>query len=125
MKSVTVVIPNWNGMKFLKICLDSLRLQDTEDFETLVVDNHSEDGSVDFIRERYPEVRLIVHEENLGFTGGVNGWSARLPSASCLKSSLRQSARARPLSRSTRSSASATVQPWPTSIHSSGNDSAS
>lgn len=72
MKSVTVVIPNWNGMKFLKTCLDSLRLQDTEDFETLVVDNHSEDGSVDFIRERYPEVRLIVHEENLGFTGGVN-----------------------------------------------------
>ena len=72
MKNVTVVIPNWNGMRFLKTCLDSLRRQDTDDFETLVVDNHSEDGSVEFIRAHYPEVRLIVHEENLGFTGGVN-----------------------------------------------------
>ena len=72
MKNVTVVIPNWNGMQYLKTCLDSLRKQDTDDFETLVVDNHSEDGSVEFIRANYPEVRLIVHEENLGFTGGVN-----------------------------------------------------
>ena len=72
MKSVTVVIPNWNGMQYLKTCLDSLRNQDTDDFETLVVDNHSEDGSVEFIRANYPEVRLIEHAENLGFTGGVN-----------------------------------------------------
>ncbi|MBR5739071.1 MAG: glycosyltransferase family 2 protein [Lachnospiraceae bacterium] len=72
MKSVTVVIPNWNGMKYLKTCLDALRNQDTDDFETLVVDNHSADGSVAFIRENYPEVRLLIHEENLGFTGGVN-----------------------------------------------------
>ena len=72
MKSVTVIIPNWNGMAYLKTCLDSLSRQDTDDFETLVVDNHSEDGSVAFIREQYPWVRLIVHEENLGFTGGVN-----------------------------------------------------
>ncbi|MBO7364787.1 MAG: glycosyltransferase family 2 protein [Lachnospiraceae bacterium] len=72
MKQVTVVIPNWNGMKYLKTCLDSLRAQDTGDFTTLVVDNGSEDGSAAFIRENYPEVRLIEHPENLGFSGGVN-----------------------------------------------------
>ena len=72
MKRVTVVIPNWNGMQYLKTCLDSLRMQDTDDFETLLVDNASTDGSADFVRTNYPEVRLILHEENLGFTGGVN-----------------------------------------------------
>ena len=72
MKKVTVVIPNWNGMKYLELCLDSLRNQDTDDFEVIVVDNASTDGSVSYIRERYPEVRLIVNSENLGFSGGVN-----------------------------------------------------
>ena len=72
MKLVTVVIPNWNGMQFLDTCLHALRLQDTEDFTTLVIDNASEDGSVSFIRENYPEVRVEVMPENLGFSGGVN-----------------------------------------------------
>ncbi|MBP5224475.1 MAG: glycosyltransferase family 2 protein [Lachnospiraceae bacterium] len=72
MKKVTVVIPNWNGMQYLGTCLDSLKNQDTDDFEVLVVDNASTDGSAAFIRERYPEVRLIVNAENLGFSGGVN-----------------------------------------------------
>ena len=72
MKKASVVIPNWNGMRFLKDCLDALRLQDTDDFETLVIDNASEDESVAFIKENYPEVRVEVMEENLGFSGGVN-----------------------------------------------------
>ena len=72
MKPVTVVIPNWNGMEFLNTCLGALRLQDTEDFTVLVIDNASEDGSVSFIRENYPEVRVEVMPENLGFSGGVN-----------------------------------------------------
>lgn len=69
---VTVVIPNWNGMRFLETCLDALRKQDTEDFVTLVIDNASEDESVSFMRENYPEVRVEVMKENLGFSGGVN-----------------------------------------------------
>ena len=68
----TVVIPNWNGMKYLKTCLDSLRIQDTDAFTTLVIDNASEDDSVDFIRNNYPEVTVEVMETNLGFSGGVN-----------------------------------------------------
>ena len=71
-KKTTVVIPNWNGMQFLHDCLESLRRQDTDDFTTLVIDNASEDGSVEYMRENYPEVRVEVMEKNLGFSGGVN-----------------------------------------------------
>ena len=59
-------------MKFLKTCMDSLRNQDTGDFDILIVDNHSEDESVPFLRTHYPEASLSVMEENLGFTGAVN-----------------------------------------------------
>ena len=69
---VTVVIPNYNGMRFLKTCLDSLRLQRFKDFETLIVDNASEDGSCEYIQENYPEVKLLKNEKNLGFSGAVN-----------------------------------------------------
>ncbi len=72
MKKVTVVIPNWNGMEYIRVCLDSLRAQDTEDFETIVIDNASSDGSDRVIEEEYPEVRLYRMPENLGFAGGVN-----------------------------------------------------
>ena len=69
---VTVVIPNYNGMKFLKDCLDSLSKQSYTHFETLVVDNASTDESVSFIQENYPNVKLMVMKENTGFCGGVN-----------------------------------------------------
>ena len=72
MKKATVVIPNWNGMAFLKACLDSLMVQDTDDFEILLIDNASKDESVDFVRTNYPSVRVDVMPENLGFSGGVN-----------------------------------------------------
>ena len=72
MKKATVVIPNYNGRHFLKDSLDSLRHQDTDEFTVLVVDNASSDGSVPFITENYPEVKVLVMEENLGFSGGVN-----------------------------------------------------
>ncbi len=69
---VTVVIPNYNGRHFLKNCLDSLKRQTFKDFQTLVIDNASGDGSAEFIKQEYPWVRLEVMEENLGFSGGVN-----------------------------------------------------
>ena len=46
MKSITIVIPNYNGMKFLQGCLDSLREQTDQDFETVMIDNGSSDESV-------------------------------------------------------------------------------
>ena len=58
MKSITVVIPNYNGMKFLQGCLDSLREQSDRDFETVMIDNGSTDESVAFVRSGYPEVKI-------------------------------------------------------------------
>ena len=71
-KRVTVVIPNYNGIKYLNTCLESLSRQVFQEFDTIVVDNASSDGSSAFIREKYPWVRLIALEKNTGFSGAVN-----------------------------------------------------
>lgn len=72
MYEVSVIIPNYNGKRYLKECLDSMREQDFKDFEVVLVDNGSEDGSVSFVKEHYPEVQVIALKENTGFCGAVN-----------------------------------------------------
>ena len=68
--SVTVVIPNYNGLKFMEPCMAALEKQTCKDFEILVVDNGSSDGSVDWLKShQYPTIFL---EENTGFSGAVN-----------------------------------------------------
>ncbi|MEJ7871552.1 MAG: glycosyltransferase family 2 protein [Rubrobacteraceae bacterium] len=69
---VTVVVPNWNGKKFLSACLDALRDQSFEGFETIVVDNGSTDDSVAFTRRDFPEVRVVSLGENRGFSAAAN-----------------------------------------------------
>ena len=69
---VTVVIPNYNGIKYIRDCMDSLRSQIGEPFELLVIDNASKDGSLEILQEEYPESRLIPLEENTGFCFAVN-----------------------------------------------------
>ncbi|MBA2512279.1 MAG: glycosyltransferase family 2 protein [Rubrobacteraceae bacterium] len=69
---VTVVVPNWNTREFLRSCLQSLRRQTFQDFETVLVDSASTDGSVGFVEENFPEVRVIALDENQGFSGAVN-----------------------------------------------------
>ncbi|HEX7242955.1 MAG TPA: glycosyltransferase family 2 protein [Longimicrobiaceae bacterium] len=69
---VSVVIPTWNGEKLLPMVLDSLRTQRYRDFDTVVVDNGSEDGSVELLAREYPEVRVVALPENLGFSVAVN-----------------------------------------------------
>lgn len=68
----TVVIPNYNGLKYLKPCLESLKGQSEQDFAMIIIDNASKDGSIEFIREHYPEIMLIENQENLGFSKAVN-----------------------------------------------------
>ena len=68
----TVVIPNWNGERFLDLCLKSLRNQSFGDFETVVVDNGSADGSVDFVRKHFPDVRVVELGENRGIAAAFN-----------------------------------------------------
>lgn len=74
MVKVTVVIPNYNGIKFLEGCLDSVLNQEPEtpEYEVLVVDNGSADESVEFLRERYPGVKVETLSENTGFCHAVN-----------------------------------------------------
>lgn len=69
---VTVVIPNYNGIKYIRDCMDSLRRQNYEPFEVLVIDNASKDGSLEILMQEYPEARVIALEENTGFCYAVN-----------------------------------------------------
>ena len=69
---LSVVIPNWNGLRFLATCLDALARQTYTSVEVIIADNASADGSQAFIREHYPTVRLIELPSNLGFTGACN-----------------------------------------------------
>jgi GT2 family glycosyltransferase len=70
---LSVIIVNYNGLKHLKGCLDSLYTQlKSISFEILLLDNHSSDGSCDFIKMNYPKVQLIQSTENLGFSKGNN-----------------------------------------------------
>src|SRR5579862_7979127 len=68
----SVIIPNWNGVKFLPTCLDALRRQTHANLEVIVVDNASTDGSQDLIAQNYPEVKLVQLPKNMGFTGACN-----------------------------------------------------
>jgi len=70
--SASVIIPNWNGLALLRPCLDSLRQQTYQDFETIVVDNASADDSVSIVARDYPEVRVLALTHNGGYSGGCN-----------------------------------------------------
>ena len=64
---------NYNGRRFLDVCLESLLSQELDGgFEILVLDNGSSDGSVDHVRQRFSEVRALALDRNLGFAGAYN-----------------------------------------------------
>ena len=69
---VTVVIPNYNGMKYIKLCLDSILNQTYRDYSVLVIDNASTDGSDKFIEDNYDNVELVRMKKNYGFSSAVN-----------------------------------------------------
>ncbi len=71
---VTVVILNLNGKHHLELCLNSLLDSDypREKLDVLLVDNASDDGSVEFIERKWPNVRLHVNKRNVGFAPGCN-----------------------------------------------------
>lgn len=70
MPTTSFIIVNWNGKAVLAESLDSLQRQTTRDFEIIVVDNGSTDGSVTLIKDAYPQVKLVPLTTNRGFTGG-------------------------------------------------------
>ncbi len=72
MVKVSVIIPNWNGKQLLDVCLSSLVRQSFKDFEVIVVDNGSVDGSQEFIQKKFPDIKLINLDKNYGFAYAVN-----------------------------------------------------
>ncbi|MBT8257052.1 MAG: glycosyltransferase [Bacteroidia bacterium] len=66
-----IVILNWNGVTLLKQFLPSV-VANSESVSIYVIDNASEDNSVDFITSNFPEIELIHLEKNLGYAGGYN-----------------------------------------------------
>ena len=72
MLQFSVIIINYNGISFLTDLLDSLYAQTYDDFEIILVDNASTDGSVAFIQSFSPDIHLIVNQFNRGFAGGCN-----------------------------------------------------
>jgi GT2 family glycosyltransferase len=70
--AVSLIVLNWNGRQHLAYCLPSLLATDYPRCELIVVDNASTDGSPEFVRENFPNVRVIVNERNLGFSAGMN-----------------------------------------------------
>lgn len=69
---VFIIVLNWNGKEHLKECLDSLSVLDYPNYQLVMVDNASHDGSVEFVKINYPGVHLIRSEKNLGFAEGNN-----------------------------------------------------
>lgn len=72
--AVNIIIPNWNGLRFLPACLASIKQQDADltSLRVTVVDNGSTDGSLKYLRENHPEVHVIALPENRGFSAAVN-----------------------------------------------------
>ena len=72
MYEVSVVIPNYNGSKYLRECFNALLKQNYTGFETILVDNGSTDDSLDIMRQDYSWVKVISLSENFGFCKAVN-----------------------------------------------------
>ena len=69
---VTIIIPNYNGKHFMEPCLASLTKQTCQDFQILVVDNASTDGSLEYMKQTYPDIEVLALDSNYGFSRAVN-----------------------------------------------------
>lgn len=70
--NLTISIVNWNTKEILQKSLDAIFQSNYKDFEVFVVDNASSDGSVEMVKEKFPQVNLISNKENLGFAKANN-----------------------------------------------------
>ncbi|RJQ33233.1 glycosyltransferase family 2 protein [Candidatus Parcubacteria bacterium] len=75
---ITISLLTYNGAKYLPWLINSLKEQTFKDWELLVLDNASSDGSADIVREHYPQARIVLQKKNIGFARGHNlliNWS--------------------------------------------------
>ena len=66
------MILNWNGKKFLEKFLPDVILHSKDDAEIIIADNASSDDSVAYLKETFPDIRIIVNDKNYGFAEGYN-----------------------------------------------------
>jgi GT2 family glycosyltransferase len=69
---VSILILNHNGLKWLPTCLSSVAETNYPNLEIYLIDNGSVDGSVNYVQENYPQVKIILNGENLGYAEGYN-----------------------------------------------------
>jgi GT2 family glycosyltransferase len=69
---ISVVVVNYNGRHLLEDCFRSLTQQSYRNYEIILVDNGSKDDSISFMKEHYPNVRIVQLSSNIGFAGGTN-----------------------------------------------------
>lgn len=72
LKKVSVILVNYNGMQHLDACVSSVLKQSYNNFEVIFVDNNSSDGSLDYARNKFPELTFVFNDNNLGYAGGIN-----------------------------------------------------
>ena len=72
MPSVSIIIVTWNALPLLKQCLPSVVATQHDSFEIILADNASTDGSAEWVKETYPDVRVVTHPENWAFCKGNN-----------------------------------------------------
>src|SRR6056297_2781478 len=69
---ISIIIPNYNGLYYMKQFLPSILEQDSIENEIIIVDNGSDDGSVDWLKSLGEELILIELEKNYGFSKAIN-----------------------------------------------------
>src|SRR5690606_2787886 len=70
---LSIIIVNYNVKEFLQNLIHSIcKAGEKINYEIIIVDNASDDGSVEFIREKFPDIKLISNEKNLGFSKANN-----------------------------------------------------
>lgn len=69
---ISAIILNWNGIKVIEACVNSILNQTYKNIEIIVVDNASADNSLNLVRNKFPQIKIIANSKNLGFGGGNN-----------------------------------------------------
>ena len=69
---VSIIIVSWNALPLLQKCLPSVLAATYPEFEVILADNASTDGSVDWVKKRFPDVNVVTHPQNWGFCRGNN-----------------------------------------------------
>lgn len=72
MAKVSINLITWNGERYIENCLRSVLNQTFKDFSIIIIDNGSADQTVEIINERFPQLRVIKHKENIGFVKAHN-----------------------------------------------------